>query len=159
MLKGFPMHTKPVKHAKYIEILTKYIRKTRLSNKSILMSTFGQNFDALRSSCMACVIFVMFSTVSKSQKPSIKLKNTCFNHSSLMFFFMTSWNETDIAVSYNLKNTQPKLHNPPHPRWRVSTAFPMPMVPNCSNQCHPPLLWCIKYRYPIWQFQFCSRKL
>ena len=29
MFKVIPMHTKPLKHAKYIEILTKYIEKHR----------------------------------------------------------------------------------------------------------------------------------
>ena len=50
MFKVIPMHTKPLKHAKYIEILTKYIEKTRFFKNSILMSKFGQNFDALRIS-------------------------------------------------------------------------------------------------------------
>ena len=50
MFKVIPMHTKPLKHAKYIEILTKYIPKTRFFKNSILMSKFRRIFDALRKS-------------------------------------------------------------------------------------------------------------
>ena len=50
MFKVIPMHTKPLKHAKYIEILTNYIEKTRFSKNSILMSQYGPKIYALRKS-------------------------------------------------------------------------------------------------------------
>ena len=43
MFKDIPMHTKPVKHAKYIE-------KKRFFKKSILMSKVGPKIYALQKS-------------------------------------------------------------------------------------------------------------
>ena len=48
MFKRISMHTKPLKHAKNIEILTNTSNKTRFFENSILMSKVGPNIYALR---------------------------------------------------------------------------------------------------------------
>ena len=49
MFKAIYMHTKPLKHTKNIEILTKYINKTRFFEDFLQKSTFGNVFDDSRS--------------------------------------------------------------------------------------------------------------
>ena len=49
MFKAIPMHTKPLKHAKNIEILTNYIKQTRFSQNFLQKSTFRNVFDDLEN--------------------------------------------------------------------------------------------------------------
>ena len=74
MSKVIPMHTKPLKHAKYNEIITKYINGTQFVQQVLLMSHFGLLFDALRKPYFACANFSMSSITSPCQKPLRKLK-------------------------------------------------------------------------------------
>jgi hypothetical protein len=49
MFKAIPMHTKPLKRTKNIEILTNYIKKTRFSQNVTQKSTLRNVFDDLEN--------------------------------------------------------------------------------------------------------------
>ena len=49
MFKAIPMHTKPLKHTKNIEILTNYIKQTRFVQNFLQKSTFRNVFDDLEN--------------------------------------------------------------------------------------------------------------
>ena len=74
MFKAIYKHTKPLKHTKYMQILTDYIKKTRFSQNFIQMSQNGKTFQKLPFLYLACTFVWMFPTFFKIQN----LSNACF---------------------------------------------------------------------------------
>ena len=73
MFEAIRMHTKPLKHTKKMQILTNYIKKTRLFQKFLQMSQNGKCFQKLPFSDFACTFVWMFPTFLKIQN----LLKTC----------------------------------------------------------------------------------
>ena len=67
MFKAIPMHIKPLKHTKNIEILTNYIKKTRFSQIFLQMSHNGKRSQKLPFSYFACTFVWIFPTFLKIQ--------------------------------------------------------------------------------------------
>ena len=99
MVKASPMHTKPLKHAWDIEILTNYIQNKQLFQKLILFFSFCRRSTALRSSYSACANLSMFPIISACQIPFIKLKRSIEKYFSLGLFIIliTFWNKQENA--------------------------------------------------------------
>ena len=63
MFKVISMHTKPLKHAKYNEILTNTFFKNTIFEKLISRSKVFQKIYALRISEFACAIFSRIASI------------------------------------------------------------------------------------------------
>ena len=74
MFKAIPMHTKPLKHTKNIDILTNYIKQTRFSQNFIQISTFGNFCQKNPFSYFAFTFIWMFPTFLEIQN----LLKACF---------------------------------------------------------------------------------
>ena len=74
MLKTIYKHTKPLKHTKNMQILTKYIKQTRFFQRLLQMPQNGKAFQKLTLSYFACTFVWMFPTFLKTQN----LLNACF---------------------------------------------------------------------------------
>ena len=67
MFKAMYMHSKPLKHAKNMRILTNYIDQPRFVQYFLQMSFFGKRFCCTRISYFACTFVWMFLALKKIQ--------------------------------------------------------------------------------------------
>ena len=118
MFKVIYKHTKPLKHAKYIETLTNTLKKHDFSKILSWCLKLVQKYMRSGSPNKCYRIFSMFSIIWNCPKPFIKLKSTCFDHFSLMFFglfsyFLTFCNKSEIAKLCSPRlQTSPACHIP-----------------------------------------------